>query len=296
MKTPLLFNLHSDPQLSQKLCQALPAEPGQLSTRRFPDHETYLRINSDCQGRDVLVFCNLFDPDTKLLPLIFLTDTLRELKAERIGLISPYLGYMRQDKRFQPGECVNAFLFARLISAHVDYLVTVDPHLHRLHSLDQLYDIPSSVVAAAPQIAKWLKQQTQPCVLIGPDSESEQWVAQVAKLAKLPFRILHKERSGDRQVEISKPDLQGLENHRPVLIDDIISSGQTMLKTLQQLAPFQPPKPLCIGVHAVFADDAYVQLQSQAEVVSCNCIPHPSNNIDITELLVEPIQLWLQRR
>ncbi|MEH6471458.1 MAG: ribose-phosphate diphosphokinase [Halopseudomonas sp.] len=295
--SPLLFNLHSDAELAQLLSQQLNAEPGQLSSRQFPDRETYLRVDSDCRGRSVVIFCNMFDPDPKIMPLLFLAETLRDLGADRIALVSPYLCYMRQDKRFQPGECVNVIPFSKLISNYFDYLVTLDPHLHRIDSLDQVYRIPSCVVQAAPLIASWLQQLAEPCVLIGPDSESEQWVSEVARLANAPFVILQKNRHGDRDVEVSIPQIDRWQGHRPVLIDDIIASGKTMLSTLQHLS--QPRyqalgRPLCIGVHGIFADNAYAELTAEAEVISCNSIPHPSNRIEIGSALAAPLQLWLQ--
>ena len=302
-QAPLLFNLHSDTALAASLADAIEAESGQLNSRQFPDRETYLRVDSDCRGRDTLIFCNLFDPDPKIMPLLFLAETLRDLGANRIGLITPYLSYMRQDKRFQPGECVNVIPFAKLISSYVDYLITIDPHLHRIDSLDQVYSIPTQVVAAAPLIADWLKQLDQPCLLIGPDSESEQWVSDVARRCDSPFVVLEKTRHGDRDVvvgkEVSTAQLQPWQGYRPVLLDDIISSGKTMLSTLDRLDQLQQSglklgRPLCIGVHPIFADDAYTALSARAEVISCNCIPHPSNRIDVGAALAAPVRNWLR--
>ena len=291
--TPLLFNFHSDPVLGEQLRLALDAEAGTFYQRRFPDHETYLRIDSDCAGRAVVVFCNLFDPDQRILPLIFLCETLRDLGARRIALITPYLCYMRQDKRFQPGECVNAVPFAKLLSGYLDLLVTMDPHLHRIHALDEVYRIPTRVVEAAPLIAAWLRRHRPHAVLIGPDSESEQWVARVAELAELPYLVLQKRRLGDREVQISPPELSRWRDRTPVLVDDIISSGHTLLATLAHLRDAALPRPLCIGVHGIFADDAYQRLSAQAEVVTTQTLPHPSHAIAIAAALAAPVTAWL---
>ena len=292
----LIFNPDSDPALASQLTRLLDAQAGVLEQRRFPDGESYLRIHSDCTDQDCVILCNLFHPDERVLRLLFLADTLRECGARSVGLVTPYLAYMRQDKRFQPGECVSSRPFARLISGAFDYLVTVDPHLHRYDSLDEIYSIPSRVVQAAPLIAEWIGQRVAKPLLIGPDSESEQWVAQVAELAGAPFQVLQKERRGDYDVSVSLPDLDSAAGCTPVLVDDIISSGRTMLETIKHLNAAGLPRAVAIGVHGIFAGDAYSHLTEVADVVTTACIPHLSNQIDIAAPLAQAVRELLADR
>lgn len=290
--SPLIFNLDSDPSLFDQLAQLLGAERGALEQRRFPDDENYLRLHSHCQQRDTIIFCNLYRPDDKILRLIFLADALREQGAARILLVTPYLPYMRQDKAFNPGECISSRPFAKLLSATVDGLITIDPHLHRYRSLAEIYTLRSQVVAAAPLIAHWIANHICEPLLIGPDSESAQWVSEVAQLAQAPFEILRKTRLGDRQVEISPLSQPTSPTTTPILIDDIISSGHTMLETLQRL-PAGLQQPVCIGVHGIFSGDAYHQLSQHARVITSDCIPHPSNQIETAPLLANAVRTWL---
>lgn len=292
----LIFNPDSDPALAAQLTRLLGGQAGILEQRRFPDGESYLRVHSDCTGQDCVILCNLFHPDERILRLLFLADTLRECGARSVGLVTPYLAYMRQDKRFKPGECVSSRPFARLLSAAFDYLVTVDPHLHRYHSLDDIYTLRSQVVQAAPLIARWIRERVSQPLLIGPDSESEQWVSRVAALAEAPFQVLQKERHGDYEVRVSLPDLDGAAGHTPVLVDDIISSGRTMLETLKHLRDAGLPRAVAIGVHGIFAGDAYPRLTELADVVTTACIPHLSNQIDIAEALADAVRALLDER
>src|SRR5690606_27816096 len=140
---PVVFSLESELPLFTPLCQALAAEAGVLHCRRFPDGESYLRIDSPVTGRDCVVLASLANPDARYLPLVFLAATLKELGAHTVGLVAPYLCYMRQDTRFREGEAVTSRLFARRLSEEVDWLVTVDPHLHRYRRLDEIYSIPA---------------------------------------------------------------------------------------------------------------------------------------------------------
>jgi len=260
---------------------------GQFEMRTFPDGETYLRFISDVNDRDVTLVCTLSDPNVHALEVMFFAATARELGATRVGLVAPYLAYMRQDKRFHEGEAVTSRIFAPFLSAHVDWLVTVDPHLHRYNSLDEIYTIPSHVAHAAGPIAAWIKANVAQPVLIGPDGESEQWVKDVAAQAGAPFTVLTKIRHGDHDVEVSLPELDKYRHHTPVLVDDIISTARTMIETVKHLTAMGTKPPVCIGVHGVFAGAAYTDLQQSgvARIVTCNTIPHPSNGIDISGVL-----------
>ncbi|MBU8538851.1 ribose-phosphate pyrophosphokinase-like domain-containing protein [Roseomonas tokyonensis] len=102
--------------LAARLAAALSAELGTLETRRFPDGETWLRHASRLTGRRVILLAALDRPDAKALPLLFAADAARELGAIEVGLVAPYLPYMRQDRRFRDGEAVTSTSFAAFLS------------------------------------------------------------------------------------------------------------------------------------------------------------------------------------
>lgn len=289
---PILFDLFYPSALPGQLQQALGAEPGELLMRQFPDGETYLRLLSKVQQREVLVLANLHQPDTKFLPLIYLLRALRKAGAAHISLLLPYLPYMRQDQAFAPGELVTAPLFAALLGPETDALITVDPHLHRIAQLSDIYACKTVTLHADQLLAGWVRQQIRKPLLIGPDGESEQWVAQVAQQIGCPFLVLHKTRHGDRDVQISTPDAEAFKSHTPVLIDDIISTGSTMIETARLLQAGGLQIPVCIGVHAVFSADAWQAMQAAGiqTLVTCDSIPHPSNGISLAQLLAEGVR------
>jgi ribose-phosphate pyrophosphokinase len=269
--------------LARALAASLKQPLGALEFRRFPDGESYYRIDGDVNGADVVLVAALRDPDPQALGLWFVADELREMGARRIGLAAPYLPYMRQDTRFKAGEAVTSRSFARYVSQAFDWLVTVDPHLHRYDSLDEIYTIPSTVVPAAPAIARWVSAHVKEPVLVGPDAESHQWVNEVARLAGCPAQILTKTRHGDRHVEITLPDAEQAEGRQAVLIDDIVSSGHTMAEAARHVRSVTGRGPVCIGVHALFAPEARPLLADAgaARVVTCNTVPDPTNAIDV---------------
>jgi len=288
----ILFSLPGNEIMSQKLAKLLGAEIGEATIRQFPDGESYVKLGSNVKGKCVVLVCTLNKPDEKLLPLYFLSQTAKELGANCTCLVAPYLAYMRQDKRFQAGEGITSTYFGKLISSFADTLTTVDPHLHRRSSLSEVYQIPNKVTHAASHISQWIKVNVEKPILIGPDSESAQWVSEVAKNAGVPFTVLQKTRHGDRDVEVSIPEVENYKDHTPVLVDDIISTARTMIETIKHLRKAGMKPPVCIGVHAVFAGNAYEELMNSgaASVVTCNTIPHKSNKIDLSDILAKNIR------
>ncbi len=290
MKT-IIFSLPGNDELAASLASRLSAELGKSEIRSFPDGETYVRVLSDVKNKKTVMVCTLHQPDDKLLPLYFLSNTLKSLNADCTCLVAPYLAYMRQDKVFKHGEGVTSEYFAKLISGFADTLITIDPHLHRRSALSEIYSIPTTVLHAANHISAWIKKNIAKPVLIGPDSESEQWVSQVAKNADASFTVLEKIRSGDRDVKVSVPRIEKYKTHTPVLVDDIISTARTMIETVEHLKRAGMNPAVCIGVHAVFSGSAYEDLlkAGAAKIVTCNTIPHESNEIDVSDLLCEAI-------
>jgi len=284
----LLLSLPGNESLARQLAAILGTEPGVLEMRRFPDGESYVRFRSEVAGRDVALICTLARPDDQVLRLIFAARTARQLGASRVTLVAPYLAYMRQDKAFSPGEAVTSTQFGALISREFDRLITIDPHLHRHKALGEVYDIPAVALHAAPLLGAWIRSNIRDPLIIGPDEESQQWAAAIATGA--PAVVLRKDRQGDRRVAISFPDLDRWQGRQAVLVDDIASSGRTLIESCRGLRARGFAAPVCVVVHPLFADDAYSQLTSVASrIVSTDTVAHPSNAISVAPLLAEAL-------
>lgn len=282
----MIIPLPGNEPFAARLASAGGWDMGQLQTRRFPDGETYLRLLSDVAGRSVDLVCTLANPDAGFLRLIFAADAARELGARQVNLIAPYLAYMRQDKRFKPGEAVASRTFAHLVSSSFDRLITVDPHLHRYAALSALYEIPADTLHAAPLLADWIAAEVKTPLLIGPDEESEQWVSAIAARIGAPHMVLRKIRHGDNDVEIALPDLVPWRGRQPVLVDDICSSGTTLVEAARLVVRQDLPRPVCAVVHGLFAGDAYQRLATMADrIISCDSVPHESNAISLAPLI-----------
>jgi len=292
MENPIIFHLNATP-LSEKIVQYFGS--GHMQYRQFPDAESHLKLTTEITGRHVVIIESLTQPNTKILPLIFLARTVRDCGARSVGLVAPYLAYMRQDTCFNPGECESARYFADILSGHFDWLVTVDPHLHRINDLQQIFAIPTYIVSANKNIVNWIKQKTSSPLIIGPDSESKVWANPIAEELNAPVVIGNKLRKGDRKVAVSLPQLNDYQEYTPIVIDDIISTGQTVIQTIKQLYKYSLKTPICIATHGVFVRPAYQQLLKlkPQHVVTSNTITHQTNGIDLSHPLIDQIKTIL---
>ena len=281
---PLIYAWPGQEHLSTPLAAPIGGEIAALPLRHFPDGETSVRLTPSPAGREILFACGLEQPDEKICSVLFAAETARELGARRIGLVAPYLGYMRQDTRFHAGEAVTSRTFAGLLSRAVDWLVTLDPHLHRYHALDEIYSIPTAIAASAQPIARWIGEHVAAPLIIGPDAESAQWAGAIAAYLRCPSTVLSKERRGDREVVMSVPAIAAWPGRTPVLVDDIVSTARTMAAAVRRLHELGAPAPVCIGVHALFCGDAMAVLRAAdpAIIATCNTIRHETNAIDVS--------------
>jgi ribose-phosphate pyrophosphokinase len=288
----VLFEMSAAPGLADALGAGLGSERGELQQRRFPDGESYLRFVTPVAGRKVVLLCTLAQPDDMIPSLLFAAAAARAQGAASVGLVAPYLPYMRQDKAFLTGEAVTSVTFAQLLSGHFDWLVTVDPHLHRYRELGEIYSIPATAASATAVIADWIALNVQqPSVIIGPDEESRQWVERIAQGIGATPTVLRKQRSGDFSVAIDGQALARLGPGNVVLVDDIASSARTMIEAVRLVKAEVSLAPVCVVVHPIFAGDAYERLLAAGagRVVSTNTIAHPSNAIDVTGTLADAI-------
>jgi ribose-phosphate pyrophosphokinase len=293
-----LYAMPGNEAFADRLARHAAQPRRELQVHRFPDRESLVQVSAPVAQEDVGLVCTLADPDGKVVPLLMAAATLRDLGAARVGLVAPYLAYMRQDTRFNPGEAVSARIFGKLLGDAFDWLITVDPHLHRYRSLDQAYRLDGRVVHAATRVAAWIGEHVVSPLIIGPDGESAQWVRDVANRLGAPFVVATKERHGDRDVQVTLDGIEPWKSRTPVLVDDIIASGHTMIEALHRLDLKASPAPVCIGVHGVFAPGAVEELRAAgaSRIVTSNTIDGDTALIDISTDIADVLSTLGQRK
>jgi ribose-phosphate pyrophosphokinase len=271
---------------ARDLAHAADMDYADVAIHRFPDGESLVRLPASLPPR--VVFCRSLDhPNDKLIELELAAASALERGAAQLELVAPYLCYMRQDRAFKSGEAVSQQIIGRLLARHFDVLITVDPHLHRTHSLAVAVPVQRAVALSATSVmAKWLSSRSEAPFLLGPDQESGQWVGAIAGPAGLDYGIANKLRLGDRSVRVELPDAD-FDDRDVVLVDDVVSTGHTMAECATQVRKRGAKRIAALVTHALFVDDALQMMQAAGieTIVSTDSIPHASNGMSLAGLL-----------
>ncbi len=271
---------------------AMPCRP--IDRHRFPDGEVKLTLPASLPEH-VIVYRSLDHPNEKLIELLLVASAAREQGVKELTLVAPYLCYMRQDIAFNPGEVVSQRIIGRFIADLFDNVMTVDPHLHRVHQLKDVVPAKRALaLQATPVMSNFLQTHATAPVLLGPDSESEQWVKAIAEPNGWRYATCQKQRSGDREVNITLPDID-FRDQAVVLLDDIISSGETIARATVACREQGAASVDVLVTHALFAPGAEDRLKAAGvrHVWSTNSVRHDTNTVSLTGLLHEALQAWV---
>jgi len=269
----------------------------QIDVRSFPDGESLVRVQGT--AATALLFRSLDDPNAKLVEVLLAASALRDGGAERVILIAPYLAYMRQDMAFAEGEAVSQRVIGQLLAAAFDGIVTVDPHLHRIAHLDEVMTgIPAIAASAAPALVQAIASDLDPrTILVGPDSESRPWVERIARPLGLDFLVGEKLRRGDRDVALDLPDIGKVRGRPAILIDDMISSGTTLMAAARLLHEAGAAAMEAVVTHSLASGADLDRLAGSgiSRLRATDSTFHPVASIPLAEVLGEAIrgQGWL---
>jgi len=276
---------------AQNLANALQVPYREIRRHTFPDGESLIQVPVELPQHVVLIR-SLNQPNDKLIELLFSISALRQHGAKRVTLVAPYLCYMRQDAENQPGEAVSQRVIGQLLADHFDDVITVDPHLHRVQRLDQAIPIRNArAVSASEIIGRFIAGRYDAGILLGPDSESEQWVREIAIKIGFSYAVATKIRSGDQLVEVSIPQ-RNYADQSIILIDDMISTGRTLAQASHKLLQAGASQIDVIITHPLFCSDAeqFMRQSGITHIWSTDSITHPTNAITLAELLAGAIE------
>lgn len=274
--------------LAQDVARRLKVAYSPLTISAFPDGDVYLRFKAKLQG-ETLVIVHSFqpEPNMSLFNVIFAAETAKDLGAKKVILVAPYLAFMRQDKRFHPGEAVSSKIMAKLLSGSVDQLITFDTHLHRYHSLKEVFCIPARNLTANMLLAAYIKKKFRNLVIIGPDEESYQWAEEIAKVVQCPVTCFKKTRYSSRKVAVKMVKTIPLKGKNVVIVDDVISTGHTVVEAAKEAYHLGAKRVDAVAVHGLFAETAMTKLKKAKikTITTTNTIKHKTNKIDVADLI-----------
>lgn len=287
----LLLAFDDEARLAQGLASALGWPLAIVDRHGFPDGETRLRLPPVLPPRVVLLR-GLQQPNAKLTELMLAAAGARELGARHLTLVSPYLAYMRQDMAFTPGEVVSQRHLGQVLAAWFETVVTIDPHLHRVPTLDAVLPGRRGIaLSAAPLLGAFVAREVPGALLLGPDEESEQWVGAAARDQGLDHAICRKQRHGDHEVDVALPgaDVRG---RAVVLLDDVASTGRTLMAAARGVLAQGAASVDAVVTHAIFAGDAVAGVQAAGvrRLWSTDSVPHASNAVSVVPLLAAALR------
>lgn len=261
-----------------------------VERHRFPDGETRLRLPPELPDR-VVLWRGLQQPNEKLVEVLLAAQTARRLGARHLSLVAPYMAYMRQDIEFNPGEAISQRVVGGFLAGLFDAIITMDPHLHRVATLHEAMPVKDAIaLSGAPLLADHIATQRRQPLLMGPDEEALQWVAQAAARHGWDHAVCRKTRHGDCDVDIELPDVP-VAGRTVVLMDDVASSGHTLARAAVKLRAAGAASVDVAVTHALFAPGAVQLVRSSGvgEIWSTDCISHPSNAVSIVPEVVRSL-------
>lgn len=287
----MLLYFEEEHDAALRLCAATQLKPGLIERHRFPDGEIKLRI-PEPRPRRIVVLRTLDQPNEKLIELLLVAQTARSLGATHLTLVAPYLAYMRQDTAFTPGEAVSQRIVGGFLASLFDAIITVDPHLHRVATLQEAVPVPHAIVlTGAHTLSDLIAARRDRPLLVGPDAESEQWVAVAAGRHGFDYAVCSKVRSGDRSVEVKLPPV-AVAGRAVVVLDDVLSTGHTVAAAARLLRAAGAASIDAAVTHALFAPDALrlIREAGVGEVWSTDCIKHPTNATSMAPSIAQALQ------
>ncbi len=295
----LLLHFEDERASAERLAVACALNSACIERHRFPDDELRLRLplaEGGQMAERLVIYRSLARPNDKLVELMLTVRQARELGAQQVWLVAPYLAYMRQDIAFHPGEVVSQRVVGRFLADLFDGVITVDPHLHRINSLDEAIPLPHAIsLSGAPMLAQLIARHHQRPLLIGPDAESAQWIEAAARAQGFDHGVCTKVRHGDKHVQIQLPAVS-VAGRAVVILDDVASSGRTLAEAARLLLAAGAESVDVAVTHALFAGDALdvIRAAGVRQVWSTDCITHDSNAIEMAPLLAEALRPLLQ--
>lgn len=256
---------------------------GQKEIETFPDSEKYIRLLTNVEGKECALIQSAIDNNALIETYLFL-DLLKDMGASKIQAVIPYLAYARQDKRFLEGEALSAKTILEIISQRSDSITVVNAHFLQEPGTHQFHGIQMQNLDATPLLARYFRKQVEDPVFIAPDKGSREIVANAAKQNDSEHDYLDKKRIDGENVEILPKNLD-IENRNVVILDDMISTGGTMVEASKALKE-QGAKSIHLGcVHGLFIKGTE-ELEEQADTLICtDTIEQEQSKVSIAPLI-----------
>jgi len=303
----LVLNGSNSTNLGEKIAIELGIKFENVTSRIFPDGESYVKINTDVNDRDAIIVQTMFpNQNNSLIEFLLIADLAKDLGARTITGVVPYLAYSRQDRRFQSSEALSTKTVATLMkSVGVEKLITIDTHYqHRGPGQFDLFGVKVVNVSAGRLILDHVREKIDADLMtIGPDLGSSEMI----KYATGEEMFLTKEKrcpicgklaqECECKIKKKKYEITDMESkynfsgRNVVVLDDIIASGSTMIKAVKKIKSEGARKVIAAATHGLFMKDSLIQLKDLTDyLVVTDSIVTPVSNVSVAPLIVDVLK------
>ncbi|MBT3574188.1 MAG: ribose-phosphate pyrophosphokinase, partial [Nitrosopumilus sp.] len=259
--------------------------------RIFPDGESKITLIGKISGKKSIVVQSIYPPvDTNLVQALSLITKAKENSSEVIAVI-PYMGYARQDREFLPGEIVTMKVLGKLFKgAGASKIIVVD--IHSLIGFKH-FSIKTKNVTAIPDLVKYFKKLSlKNPLVISPDQGGKERAKEFAKEFNSNYIALDKKRDKKTgKIKITTKNTDEVENRDLILVDDMISTGGSIIKATQFLKKQKCKKIYVACTHALLMNDAEKKIKKAGvtSIISTNTIPGKTSKVDISKIIAKAI-------
>ena len=282
----------SSEDVARKLSRKIKANFVKSQIRVFADGESKITLSGKISKRKSIVVQSIYPPvDTNLIQALSLISKAKEISSEVIAVI-PYMGYARQDREFLPGEIVTMKVLGKLFKgAGASKIIAVD--IHSMVGFKH-FSIKTKNVSAIPELVHYFKKLSlKNPLVVSPDQGGKERAKEFAKELGSEYIALEKKR--DRKtgkVQIKTKSLDEVTNRNLILVDDMISTGGSIVKATQFLKKQKCKKVYVACTHALLMNDAEKRIRKAGvtKIISANTIPGKTSIVDISNTIAKAIR------
>ncbi len=285
----LIIGGSASQNLAAKVANLLDEQLCPIETRRFPDGERYVRIKDEISDEVVVIQSTGYPQDENFMELFFIIKNLKDIGAKKVKVVIPYLGYSRQDKRFKPGEAISVKIIAELLeAAGADEIFSINLHEHKII---EFFNILAHDLSAIPLLAEHLSSKVDDPVIIAPDKGALDYAKTMANIIGCEYDHMEKTRISPERVETRIKNLD-IEGKSAIVVDDIISTGGTIVNASRILKDQGAREIRVACVHPVLVDDALLRIFSAGvdDVIATDTIKSEVSVVSVAPLIAETLK------
>jgi len=276
-------------KLAAKIAKELECPLIPIETKRFPDGERYVRIKGKLDDEVIVVQSTGYPQDENLMELFLILKNLKSMGIKKIKVVIPYFGYGRQERRFKSGEAVSAVIIADLLqAAGADEIFCINLHEE---NITEFFEIPVHNLSAMKPIADHIKETLNDPVIVAPDKGALGFAKEIAKILGCEYDHLEKTRLSPEIVE-TKPKNLDVKGKEAVIIDDIISTGGTIVNAAGILKEHGATKVIVSCVHPVLVEDALLKIFAAEvdDVIATDTLRSDVSVISVAKLVADALK------